>query len=339
MPHIYIVSANGGAQRKLVERAVAEHTKRGYEIVRQEGGVWGDLLTENMGGGLFDERSLIIIESAEKLGDLPMSFADTLEPPDASCVLLLVCRSSRSTKTRADDDDDDVESDAHASGSDTETERSESAIPVPKALIDRCTLVKAPPIPPPWSKERDGIVIAASRPFGVKMQNDAVSILKELFDDIEELEAESAKVAQYCALLKKGNVGSEDVRDLCLPDGARDMMLLIDGICENRIDQVLTVLERLSKNEPLLRILTAVYNRFRIAMYSVIFHNDFGAISRELGAGDYAVRKAETAGRTFGRAAILRFMAGLIETAANERSGIGDGWKDMEILIIELMGN
>lgn len=326
MPHVYIVSANGGAQRTLVERAVSGYTKKGYEVVRQEGGVWGDLLTQNLGGGLFDERSVIVVEAAEKLGDLPLSFAATLEGPDAPCVLLLVCKARTARSNSADQDEQETDD------SSDQTEASANAIPVPKQLLDKCTLVKAPPVPPPWSKERDRIVISSAKSFGISASGDVVAVMKELFDDIDELANETAKVAQYCAYMGRRSISLADVQDLCLADGARDMLQLTDGLCDGKRDLVLMLIGRLSKSAELQVILASLHNRFRLAAY--IDHQE---ILAQIEASDHAKRMAASALRSYGRQKIVRFLAGIIEMTMSSRSGIGDGWRDLEIAAIELM--
>jgi hypothetical protein len=69
MPSLLLISASGTAQRRLLEETVADFEKKGHVISgRQEGGEWSPLLSDNLSGGLFDEKRLIVVESASLLG-------------------------------------------------------------------------------------------------------------------------------------------------------------------------------------------------------------------------------------------------------------------------------
>ena len=90
MPSLLLISASGTAQRRLLEETVADHEKKGYVISgRQEGGEWGPLLSDNLSGGLFDEKRIVIVESAALMGPFPESL-DTMVDGDSSVLILLV---------------------------------------------------------------------------------------------------------------------------------------------------------------------------------------------------------------------------------------------------------
>ena len=57
MPQLLLIAASGTAQRRLLEETAAALEKEGYTAAgKQEGGEWNSLLSDNMTGGLFDEK-------------------------------------------------------------------------------------------------------------------------------------------------------------------------------------------------------------------------------------------------------------------------------------------
>lgn len=318
MPHVRIISAGGSEQRRLVDDALAELRELGHSDVRhQDGGDWGALLTENAGGGLFDEKSLVVVEGAEKMEMMPERFAPLLEPAGAPAVILLV----HSTKQGAEDDDD---------------QRSRRPIPVPKSLIDRCVVVKGAAAPPPWSKEREQAAVDAARASGADMDQDAALMLKDLYQDMEELRAESSKLAICCAASGRPSVTREDVAELCMSDGARDLMTLLDGLCEGDVRGVRAAIARMASKDDLIPLLAAVHNRMRAAYYMA----EYGAASshfiKAIGASPYAARLAERAAKRYRREDVSNFVSSVIQISINERSGRGAGWHDFEMLVLEL---
>ena len=80
MPSLLLISASGTAQRRLLEETVADHEKKGYVISgRQEGGEWGPLLSDNLSGGLFDEKRIVIVESAALMAKKPVGVDDVID--------------------------------------------------------------------------------------------------------------------------------------------------------------------------------------------------------------------------------------------------------------------
>ena len=308
MPHVHVLAAGGNAQRRLLEGTLEKLAAKGYDDVkRQEGGDWPSLLTENGGGGLFGERRAVVVDEAEKLGLLPERYAPLLEPAGAETLILLVCKS-------------------------------ESAIPIPKPLLAKCTVAHAAE-PSPWSKERDEIVVAAARRHGVSAGREAVSLMKELFEDTGELASETEKLALHCVVAKKREIARGDVEALCLSDGGKNLLKLLDGICAGKEQETLAALEGLRKSSELLPLLSAIHNRIRLALYFAAHERESRLFARALGAKDYAARQAETAARIYGKPAILRFVIGLVAINANEKSGRGAQWHDLDLLVVELLSS
>jgi len=308
VPHVCLLIAGGSAQRRLIETTTAKLAAKGYEqISRREGGDWHALLTENRSAGLFASRSVIQVEGVDQLGSFPAKLAPFLEPDGASVVILLICKS-------------------------------ESENPIPKDLQKQCSLIKAPAEPSPWSKERDAIITRAMKTHGVSVTHDAVSLLKDLFDDTGELASEADKLALYCQMTGKKEAARRDVEAFCLTDGSRGLLKLLDGFCSGSYAQCLENLELLREEGELLPLLSALHNRTRLALYACAFPAEKQRFAKALAAKDYAWRNAESAARLYGKEKLLAFTVSLIRINANEKSGQGSGWRDLFIELVTLMG-
>jgi DNA polymerase-3 subunit delta len=306
MPHLHLITGSGTAQRRLVASELAALKTKGYELsARREGGEWRALLTENRGRGLFEDKSVVVIDEAEKLGAMPENLAPLLEDEDASVVILLVAKS-------------------------------ETSAIIPKELIGRCSRSKAEE-PSPWSKDRDNIVRDTARRHGVTVSRDGAALIKELFEDAGELAGEAEKLALFCAASGRGDISRSDVETFCLSDGGKSVLKLLDGLCGGNTVQSLANLEILSANAELLPVLSALHNRFRLALYFAAFPGDRGRFAKALGARDYASRLAEQAASLYGQERLMEFVVGLLRINSNEKSGMGASWRDLNILLIDLM--
>jgi DNA polymerase-3 subunit delta len=298
-----VLTGSGAALRRLVPSEIAK--TGATDVTRQEGGEWGSLLSENRGKGLFDDKSVIVVEDAEQLGPLPKRLAPLLEGEDAAVHIILVCKGEASSV-------------------------------VPKEFMDRCAAAKASE-PSPWSRERDEIIVAAAKKSGVRISNDAVSLLKDLFEDTGELAAEAEKAAAMCLAGGENNVTAERVSSFCMSDGSRSMLKLLDGICAGDAAESLSRLADLSRHSELTPLLSAMHNRFRLAMYFSRGKNGRAVFARSLEAKDYASKQADMAVKKYGAEKVRDFVAGLIRIAASERVGGGASWKDLNLLIVNLM--
>jgi DNA polymerase III delta subunit len=306
MPHLHLVTGSGTAQRRLLAKELAALAKKGYELgAKMEGGEWRSLLTEHRGPGLFEERSVVVVEDAEKLGLMPENLAPLLESPDASVVIILAAKS-------------------------------ETPAIVPKELLEKCSRSKAEE-PSPWSKDRDAIVADAAKKHGVSIGRDSVWLIKEMFEDAGELASEADKVALCCALSGRRAVSREDVETFCLSGGSKSLLKLLDGICAGQAAQSLAALNVLMTNGELLPTASALHNRMRLALYSAAFPNERARFAKALGAKDYASRQADQAASLYGRAKLLDFVTGLISINSNEKSGAGASWRDLNVLVINLL--
>jgi DNA polymerase III delta subunit len=310
MPRVHLLTASGALQRSLLASTLKELASRGYEDVRREDGSdWASLLTENRSAGLFDDRSVVVVEEAERMGVMPAPLASMLEPDSAAVHILLV------------------------SG------KPEPQAIIPKEFLSLCAVSKAS-APSPWSKERDDIILSAARKHSVAVSRAVVSLLKELYDDVAELGSEAEKLAVICGLNGRREVSVPDVETYCMSDGSRGLLKLLDGICQGkRVESLASLGEILGGlgGGELLPLVSALHNRARAAYYFAAYPGEASAFIRALGVRDYAARLAESASRIYGREKLLEFTMGLIRINSNEKSGLGASWRDLCILIIDLM--
>lgn len=303
MPSLLLISASGTAQRRLLEETVADFEKKGHVISgRQEGGEWSPLLSDNLSGGLFDEKRLIVVESASLLGPFPENL-DAMVGADSSVVILLIYESD----------------------------------PVkifPPDTFKKCTVLKAAPFPR-WPRERMMWTLELAGKMGIKIDRDAVSLIIELTEDPEEIRRQLISLSM---LKKGGTVTLPDVESMCLDDGTGNLLKLLDGLCCGDHVKTIRSLSAISKNGDLIPLVSAIHNRMRLAWYASMHPGRGALFAQALGAKNYAWTMAGNAARKYGAAAIGRFILGLIKINIDEKSGTGSGWAGLETLVIELMG-
>lgn len=306
MPELRLIAATGTAQRRLLEEASAELEKNGYVMsARQEGGEWSSLLADNLSGGLFDEKRYVIVEEADSLGMLPENLATMIEN-DASVAILLVSAADPSKL-------------------------------IPKDILKKCKILK-PDVYPRWPNERQRWVENLARSMNINLARDAAALMVELTEDPEEIRGQLKTLSGF---KQSGQISVNDIQQFCLDDGSNNLLLLLDGICKGNFASVMKTLASMKKSAQagdLIRLTSALHNRFRLAMYSCLYPRVAVNFKDALGARDYAWRLAQEAGRRFGARAMLRFVAGLLKLNAGEKSGSTNGWYELEFIIIELFG-
>jgi DNA polymerase-3 subunit delta len=306
VPHLHILSGAGASHRRLVSAELERLASLGYEDVRrQEGGDWVAILSENRGRGLWGDRSVVVVEDADRMGPMPGRLSPLLEGERANTHILLVCKSGGPAL-------------------------------VPKEFAGLCAFA-ASAEPSPWSGARDGIIAAAAKRHGVSASRDAISLLKEMFDDTGELASEAEKASAVCALAGRGEISALDVREFCMSDGSRNLLKLLDGICEGRVSEAVSALGDASLHSELAPLLSALHNRFRLAMYFALFPKEKSEFASALGAKNYASKQAETAARRYGGEKLRSFVTGLMRAVSDDRSGGGASWRDLSVLVIDLL--
>ena len=305
MPSLLLIAASGTAQRRLLEESCAELEKKGYTAAgTQEGGEWNSVLADNMTSGLFDENRYVVVESAPLLGEFPekLSFMVT---PAASAVIVLVYES------------------------DPKLQPSKF---IPQDVLSQCRIVKAEEFPR-CPRERQIWVARAAEELGVNIAPDGAAMIVELLDDPEEIRAQLRSLA---LLKKNAPVTAADVEDLCMDDGSRNMIRLLDGICKGDSAAVFRSLRGISDTDDLIPALVPIHNRMRLAWYAGLGRSS-AAFAKALGARDYAWRMACQADRIYGHAALTEFITELIRINIEERSSAGAGWHGLETAVIKLM--
>ncbi|MGD9666733.1 MAG: DNA polymerase III subunit delta [Synergistaceae bacterium] len=303
MPSLLLISASGTAQRRLLEETVADFEKKGYVISgKQEGGEWGPLLSDNLSGGLFDENRIVIVDSASILGPFPENL-DPMVDADSPVVLLLVYDS-------------------------------DPAKVFPPQTLQKCRIIKAPPFPR-WPRERMMWTIDLAGEMKIKIDREAAALIIELTEDPEEIRRQLSSLS----LLKKGGtLNTSDIENMCLDDGTRNLLKLLDGLCSGDHIKTLKSLHAISKNGDLIPLVSAMHNRMRLAWYSSMHPHKGSLFAESLGAKNYAWSMAGNAARKYSAGSISKFVLGLIKINIDEKSGTGSGWAGLETLVIELMG-
>ena len=303
MPSLLLISASGTAQRRLLEETVADFEKKGYVISgKQEGGEWGPLLSDNLSGGLFDENRIVIVDSASLLGPFPENL-DPMVEADSSVVILLVFDS-------------------------------EPAKFFPARTLEKCRVLKAVPFPQ-WPRERMIWTLDMAKKMKIKIDREAAALIIELTEDPEEIRRQLSGLS----LLKKGeSVNTSDVENMCLDDGTRNLLKLLDGLCTGDHIKTLKSLSAISKNGDLIPLVSAMHNRMRLAWYASMHPRQGPLFAQSLGAKNYAWNMAGNAARSYSAGSISKFVLGLIKINIDEKSGTGSGWTGLETLVIELMG-
>ncbi|MEG1911967.1 MAG: hypothetical protein RRY12_03385 [Cloacibacillus sp.] len=305
MPALLLISASGTAQRRLLEETTSALEKKGYSAAgRQEGGEWNSLLSDNMTGGLFDEERYIVVESAPLLGAMPEKLSGMIEP-EASVVIVLV-----------------YDGDA----------KNSAAKFIPKPALAKCQMLKAAEFPR-WPRERQAWTMALAKELHVALAPDGAAMIVELLEDPEEIRAQLKSLR----LLKKGGAASAaDVERLCLDDGSRNLLRLLDGLCTGDFVGVMKSLRSMARTDDLIPLLAPLHNRMRLAWYAGV-GKEAPLFAQALGAKDYAWRMARQADQRYGHAALTKFITAIIRINIEERSGAGAGWHGLETAVIELL--
>lgn len=304
MPQLVILTATGTAQRQLLQETLDDLRQKGYPLeARQEGGEWLSLLSENLGGGLFSSRRAVLVEEASKLGPFPPQAERMLEE-QSSCVVLVLVYEGDHEKF------------------------------FPRALLPRISVKRATEVPR-FGTSRMRWIVETGQSLGVRLTEEAVSFLAESLEDPEEIRAQIVKLA--VAFGDKESVSLKEVRRLCLDDGSRNLLRLLDGLCRGETPLVLAALEDLRKKADLFPILTALHNRMRLAWYLALFSKESKEVLKVMGARPYAATQARKAVGLYGKEALSRFVIGLIGINIREKKGLGNGWSALTVLLMRLL--
>jgi DNA polymerase-3 subunit delta len=319
MPHLCVIPS-GIAQRRQLREYISIYTKRGYSLaVRLDAKAslrisaenreisWNSVFAMSRSGGLFAEKQLFIIESAENLGEFPQELEQFLESATQtdSVVICVFADESKGTSAKI----------------------------FPTSITDKIEFAAKEEVIPPW-KRKDWI-IRLSKEFGVSIDNEAAALLAESIDEQEELRGELMKLADYS---RPRQISLELVRLLSFDEGGSAMLKFLDGFSLGKALDVISSLKYLKQDISPLPIISALSNRLRPALYITLFEDERSALAA-LNSRDYAARMAKQALKIYGKDAIQRFMLELVRLSFMEKTNYAESWVGFESALLLLLGS
>ena len=312
MSRLIVIEGHEGQRRQLAEQ-LAALSKKGFALAgKLEAGTafrdWKELFASTGARGLFDARTVTVAEGAEALGPFPDELASILEDGQEG---------------------DEAESVVVATfAGDTRKIFSRETL-----ALKRILFLKAEASVPPW-KRKDWL-LGLARERGCRLSPAAAALLGESLESQEELRSELDKLSFYAS---GREIGVDDVRALSFDEGAKALLQFLDGLCQARHDEVVRSLRHLRSDPSPLRLLAALGNRLRPALYLACFPEDEAAALRASGGPrDHAVKMSRLALGNFGAEAIKRFMLGAAGLSWREKTSAAGGWPDFELLLWELL--
>ena len=312
MSRLIVIEGHEGQRRQLAEQ-LAALSKKGFVLAgKLEAGLafrdWKELFASAGTRGLFEARTVTVAEGAEALGPFPDELASILENGQEG---------------------DEAESVVVATfAGDTRKIFSRETL-----ALKRILFLKAEASVPPW-KRKDWL-LGLARERGCRLNPAAAALLGESLESQEELRSELDKLSFYAS---GREIGVDDVRALSFDEGAKALLQFLDGLCQARHGEVVRSLQHLRSDPSPLRLLAALGNRLRPALYLACFPEDEAAALRASGGPrDHAVRMSRLALGNFGAEAIKRFMLGAAGLSWREKTSAAGGWPDFELLLWELL--
>ena len=316
MPHLLVISA-GVSQRRQLAEYISSYDKRGYALpMRFDAKTgklpgnneisWNSVFAMSRSGGLFADKQLFVVESAENLGEFPSDLEQFLvSDPEADSVIICVFASEG------------------RGGSTTKVFSAVAQKSIKFAAKDEAV--------PPW-KRKDWI-IRLSKDLGVSIANDAAALLAESIDEQEELRGELAKLADYS---RPHQITLELARQLSFDEGGSATLKFLDGFSLGTVEDVVLSLKHLKQEASPLPMITALSNRLRPALYITLFKNEEEALAA-LGVRDYAARMSKQALKNYGKDAIQMFMLELARLSYFEKTNYALGWAGFETALLLLL--
>ena len=306
MPHIIAIEYSEAQRRQLAE-TLDSLTKSGrplsakYEA--QTFGTWPELFSSLIQPGLFVSRESFVIEDPDSLGPFPQDLAPLIEDTDSDTVIVLVFTGD--TKTL-------------------------------KPIADKITLIKPEPQIAPW--KRQSWLSDLAKTEGFSLDPDAAQLLADSIESQEELRGEVLKLGLFA---EGRTITVEDVEALSFDEGGRAQMMFLDGLCDNKPQDVARAVKFLREDSPL-PVLTAITNRLRPALMLSSFPPASQTDALKASDNDpvkkkYAVNKSRNALKHYGPDRIKRFILGAIRLSFLEKTGRAEGWEGFEYIIWELM--
>lgn len=304
MPRIKAITASGAAGRQFLLDTLAAIEGDGY--AREGAGEnpdWTSLISAGRTDSLFGGKKVILVEGAEGLGPFPEELEEFLEDEGADHTILLVYESAPTKLFGA-------------------------------GARRRVEFLKADTSSiPPWERKR--WLMSMARELKVRLSDEGTAILADMLDDRGELRSEVEKLGEYAG---EGEVTGDMVKALSFDEGRSRLLSFLDGFCQGRPGEVFASLEYLKKDDSVLPLITALYNRIRPALYLGLFPQMGGDwVKLVLKIKDYPLRMSREALRRYPPKAIGELAAGLLALSWKEKTGAAEGWFGFEALLARCM--
>ncbi|KUK85537.1 MAG: hypothetical protein XE01_1199 [Synergistales bacterium 58_81] len=130
----------------------------------------------------------------------------------------------------------------------------------------------------------------------------------------------------------------EREESLVVDEGGKQILALLDGLCQGDTSSVLRALSCLRRREEPLKITSALHKRMRIAMYLYRASPPISqAVESALEVKPYQGRLARKAVSIYPKSAIRDFVMAMARESAAGKSGLGRGWYGLELEILRLL--
>ena len=302
MPHLIAIESSESQRRQLSDK-ISELSKKGWPLTGRFESAnfdsWDKLFENTATQDLFATRELIVIESADSLGNFPDSLAQYLEDDKADSIIILVLTGDSK---------------------------------IFKSVKDSMTIIKPEPKIPPWKRKEWLMTLA-------KISSDAAQLLAESIDSQEELRSEINKLSQYAdgreinindvqnLSFNEGGraqlIFLDSVCDNKPAQAAKALKYLKSGpllpvlaaICNRlRIAMIISCFPGINQDSALKAIGIDTNKKF-----------------------NYALDKARNALKNFGEEAIKKFMANSARLSYLEKTNMSESWEGFELILWELI--
>jgi len=307
VPSLFLICAKEPAKSRLLEEALRELSEEGFAVAaRSEQSDWWELFSTATTGGLFEEKNVYVVDSPEAMGPLPSPLALQVEKKEwASTIILLL-----------------YEGDAGKY--------------IPREVVKLAT-IKKPDKVPHWTSGRIEWIKGLTKKTGVKWEDKAISLLEEWIEDPEEIKSEIDKLA---TLANEGFVTEYLVKDLCVDEGGKAFLNLLDGLCEGKTGLVMRSLARIKKESDVLPVVSGLHRRMRLAMYLVDYQGEKKEeVLSTFGAKPYQAQKALLASRIYNAKALRCFVSEMIKASCMNKSLSAGAWEVVEMAILALLNS
>jgi DNA polymerase-3 subunit delta len=307
VPGIIAINSSDSSYRRVLKEEIARLESLGFNLIRsQDGGEWQDLFATARTGGLFSSKGFIRVESAEELGRLPDSLVEKVEAANAASTFLILVYSRDHKKF------------------------------FPKEIQSTIRILSVQKVPR-WLNRRFDWLKEQADKRKIRIEKNALMFLADTIEDPDEMISELDKLS-YSA--KNNAVSLEMVKDLVLDEGRNAMLDVIDGICMGKTEEVIKALEVLKRGSELIPVLSAIYNRIRIA---VIIHSlgKYGKdrIKQILKFRDYQFRMGNELLRRYRPEDLFVFATEVITLDYREKTNDARGWPGLECSILKFLAS